>query len=209
MKRRITTLLTIALSALLLGGCGGSSKSLTFSELFEKDVIVYCASIGEGETFAGKDEGVLEVYLLKSDGTFSHYDTFGKGIKLGEYAQLTDEEVIANSTGYCDFSGNYKLGVETDETGNTVIAGNILQERTSGKKISNPPFYTLLRLGAYSGRMNVYESSYIVFQRPGDYGSTYFCLIRDTSDTKEKEIVFDKVGTEGICVDMSPKEAFK
>lgn len=209
MKRKMLALLSLVLStSLLLGGCGGNStnsKSITFSELFEKDVIVYCASIGEGETFAGKDERVFEALLLKSDGTFSLYDT---SAKLGEYAQLTDEEVIANFPD-CDCSGNYKLGVETDETGNTVIAGNILQERTSGKKIPNPPFYTILRLGTYSGRINVYESSYIVFQRQGDYGSTYFCLIRDTSDTNEKEIVFDKVGTEGIYVDMSPQEAFK
>lgn len=29
----------------------------------------------------------------------------------------------------------------------------------------------------------------------------YFMLIRDTEDTKEKEIVFDDIGTEGIYVD--------
>ena len=209
MKRKMLALLSLVLStSLLLGGCGGNStnaKSITFSELFEKDVIVYCASIGEGETFAGKDERVFEAYLLKSDGTFSLYDT---SATLGEYAQLTDEEVVASFPDY-ERSGNYKLGVETDETGNTVIAGKILLESTSCKRIPNPPSYTTLKLGAYSGRINVYESSYIVFQRPGDYGSTYFCLIRDTSDTNGKEIVFDKVGTEGIYVDMSPQEAFK
>ena len=42
------------------------------------------------------------------------------------------------------------------------------------------------------------------FQKKDSYStelSASFMLIRDTEETKEKEIVFDDIGTEGIYVD--------
>ena len=76
----------------------------------------------------------------------------------------------------------------TDETGNNVnYEGFIIGERND----TRDKVY-------YAGHIQVYGSSYMLFQ--GEY-STSNMLIRDTKETKEKEIVFDEIGTEGIYVD--------
>lgn len=205
MKRKIATLLTLALSTtLLLSGCGSSStnsKEIVFSELFKNDVIIYRCSAAEGKRFEGKDEIISSAWHLKADGTFTHYDV---SEELGVFAQQTDEEVIASFT-EIEYSGNYKLGIDTDATGNTAETEGILYENTSWENLD----YGTVRVGTYSGHVTIYDSSYILYQSPSQYGSTEFCLIKDTADTKDKDVIFDTVGTEGIYVDMSAKEAFK
>lgn len=197
--------LRVALSTtLLLGGCGGSStnsKEIVVSELFKNDVIIYRCSAGEGKTFEGKDEDISSAWHLKADGTFTHYDV---SEELGVFAQQTDEEVLASLT-EIEYSGNYKLGIDTDATGNTAETEGILYENTSWENLD----YGTVKLGIYGGHVTIYDSSYILFQNPSQYGSTEFCLIKDTADTKDKDVIFDTVGTEGICVDMIAKEAFK
>ena len=116
---------------------------------------------------------------------------------------LSDEEYYMYQAQEGEISYSYKdvktysLGLVTDETGNSVnYEGFIIGDRneTWGKVY-------------YGGHIQVYGSSYMLFQGEtvkdtthGGY-STSIMLIRDTKETKEKEIVFDDIGTEGIYID--------
>ncbi|MGN0142102.1 MAG: hypothetical protein ACI4AD_07725 [Roseburia sp.] len=216
MKRKITLLLSLTLLVTLLGACGSgttSSKEIAFSKLFENDVIIFK---GEGESFEGKEEGIAEVYICGADGTYSQYNTKSK--KLDKLAQLNDEEVIEYITSSYDVYtlGNYKLGIKTDSTGNSTDTEGILVQATynAGHANSREPGwigYTggTSSIGYFVGHVTVYDSSYMMFEKSGQYGSTVRYLIRDTEETKDKTVVFDAVGTDGIVVDMTAEEAFK
>lgn len=215
MKRKIIALLTLGLSvSLFLGGCGGgstNSKSITFSELFENDVIIYSASTSEGETFLGKDEKV-RVYVCGADETYAVYP---KANKLGVYAQMNDEEVLESisSEHEAETLGTYKLGIETDATGNNTETESILIQATyddSGDYSKQPGWigYQGFEIGSFVGHVTIYDSSYMMFQDSWNYSTIYY-LIRDTKETKDKTICFDKVGTEGIVIDMDAEDAFK
>ena len=112
---------------------------------------------------------------------------------------LSDEEYYMYQAQEGEISYSYKdvktysLGLVTDETGNNVnYEGFIIGERNETR-----------RKVYYGGHIQVYGSSYMLFQGETTHGgySTSIMLIRDTEDTKEKEIVFDDIGTDGIYVD--------
>ena len=90
----------------------------------------------------------------------------------------------------------YSLGLVTDETGNNVSY--------EGFEYDGSPSRFYDRKYSFGGHVQVYGSSYMYFQKKDPYStelSASFMLIRDTEKTKEKEIVFDDIGTEGIYVD--------
>ncbi|MCD7725411.1 MAG: hypothetical protein LUI12_07685 [Clostridiales bacterium] len=98
MKRKLAVLLTLTLSAALLGGCGGgsstgsssawgSSKTKTLSEYLSKeDTICYWVS--------SVDKGVTphNIYFFQ-DGTLTVIPGDEFGLTMGDFAQMTDKEI--------------------------------------------------------------------------------------------------------------------
>lgn len=91
MKKRITTLLTLALSAaLLLGGCGGASgKGTTPKNIADgkERTITYVTENYE------KDSRPKKVIVFE-DGVATLYNT--GDYTMGNFAQMTDDEVVEN-----------------------------------------------------------------------------------------------------------------
>lgn len=141
MKRKIALLMVSLLSMMfVLGGCGSgstSSKEIAFSELLKSDVIIYSGTIGQGDSVEGKDEKIFDAHICGADGTYSWYEI--KGLKLGELAQKSDEEVIESISSTYDVTtvGNYKLGILTDSTGNSTETECLLVRSTYDKRWEN------------------------------------------------------------------------
>lgn len=207
MKRKMTALLTLALlTTLLLGGCGGTeskSDTMTVSEMLETVL---------------KDNGG-EVYIYKADTKYHQNVALGKDMPVGVY--VYDGEGI----NWCQEEGrtesgrdSYKLGdiannkvnfekggekdlvlgldLETDDTGNDVYIEAIQTE--------NDEVYLL---GGFS-RIEVYDTTYMCFATRVTHLNTYdnwkteiYYLIEDTESTKDKTIVWDKIGTDNILID--------
>lgn len=91
MKRRITKLLTLALSAtLLLSGCGGSSGKATTPKSIvdsKERTITYVTENYEKDTEPNK-------VIVFENGVATLYDT--GDYTLGDFAQMTDDEVVEN-----------------------------------------------------------------------------------------------------------------
>lgn len=213
MKRKIATLLTITLATTLFGGCGTTkSNEIAFSKLFENDVIVYQCGYGEGGSFEGKEESIDHTRICLADGSF--YLINGGG-DLGDLAQKDDEEIIKENMKHVNTKGNYKLGIWTDDTGNNTATESILVQATYCKDWENSQkdgwigYVGGTSMGSFVGHIEVYDSSYMMFQEDGNYDSTKIYLIRDTEETKDKTIVFDPVGTDGIVVDTKSEDAFE
>lgn len=241
MKKKIASLLTVVLlTTTLFGGCGSqaesnsgnsdvsgdrssdvssdkngttSSQEFVFSKLFENDVIIYQCGYGEGGHFEGKEESIDRTKICRADGSFFSVE---KGGKLGELAQKDDEEIIQEEIEHTYTRGTYKLGIKTDDTGNSTATESILVQATYSKKWEESQedgwigyIGGIEEMGDFVGHIEVYDSSYMMFQKSGNYDSTIIYLIRDTEETKDKTIVFDAVGTDGIVVDMDAEEAFE
>ena len=229
MKRKIAAILTIALlTTTLFSGCGSQAESnsgssdkngttgsqeFVFSKLFENDVIIYQCGYGERGHFEGKEESMDRIRICRADGTFYSIE---KGGKLGELAQKDDEEIIQKAIEHPYTRGTYKLGIITDDTGNSTATESILVQATYSdiSEESQEDGWIgyvggIGEIGNFVGHIEVYDSSYMMFQKPGDYDSTKIQLIRDTEETKDKTIVFDAVGTDGIVVDKKSEEAFE
>lgn len=182
-----------------------SSDTIKFSELFKNDVYVYRT----GATELTKETFISSITLYRTDGTYENiYDGVVSG-QLGDIAQIDDEDAyfqdllerhekaIANaaaSGGTIIYSGHestgkYKLGIVTDGTGNNT-------ESMEVGKISIEFFY---------GHITIYNASFMVFGNNINNHTTYY-IIRDTDETKDKQVVFDEVGTEGILIDASTSE---
>ena len=215
MKKKIASLLTIALlTTTLFSGCGTTnSNEIAFSKLFENDVIIYQCGYGEGSSFEGKEESIDRTKICRADGSFYSIE---KGGKLGELAQKDDEEIIQEEIEHTYTRGTYKLGIKTDDTGNSTATESILVQATYSKKWEESQedgwigyIGGIEEMGDFVGHIEVYDSSYMMFQKSGNYDSTIIYLIRDTEETKDKTIVFDTVGTDGIVVDKDAEEAFE
>lgn len=90
MKRKIATLLTLALSISLLGGCGGTlGKETTPQNIVDSKerVIAYVTENYE------KDSEPKKVVVFEN-GVATLYDT--GDYTMGDFAQMTDDEVIEN-----------------------------------------------------------------------------------------------------------------
>lgn len=208
MKRRIATLLTLTISiTMLLSGCGSTeskSDTMTVSEMLETVL---------------KDNGG-EVYIYKGD--TQHDNVLGKDMDVDVY--VYDGEEITGCEDERYYAGelqlwecNYDLGdivndkinfekdenkklvlglnLETDETGNDVHIEAIKTESESDKYF----------FGTFS-RIEVYDATFMCFAtrvvpQDGTNPYTLYTVIKDTESTKDKTIVCDEVGTEGILVD--------
>lgn len=85
----------------------------------------------------------------------------------------------------------YHFNLITDETGNYVSREGFVYEYAGYPSAEDDVCFT--------GHIEVYQSSYMLFQNENK-----FLLIRDTEETKNKEVVFDELGTEGIYIDGEP-----
>lgn len=190
-----------------------SSQEFVFSKLFENDVIIYQCGYGEGGHFEGKEESIDHTRICRADGSFYLIDGGGD---LGELAQMDDEEIIQKKSEHANTKGNYKLGIVTDDTGNNTATECVLVQATYSNQWENSKEEGWIGyvggtggIGNFVGHIEVYDSSYMMFQKSGNYDSTIIYLIRDTEETKDKTIVFDAVGTDGIVVDKKAEEAFE
>ena len=222
MKRKLAAVLTAAVCAVtLLGGCGNdtvstssgsvstsgsntvssdqtagntkdnsrSSDTIKFSELFKNDVYVY-----KYGTEITKSTDISYVAKYKSDGRYEG-DYIGSEMgPLGQIAQKSDEEFFTLSlesmkkergsspNAQKERTGSYKIGIATDGTGNN----------TDHMVVGQDSFR------AFRGKYSTSDNSY------------YYCyLIRDTDETKDKQVVFDEMGTEGILIDASADELWQ
>ena len=113
---------------------------------------------------------------------------------LSSEEYFTYKEPEGEISYYANIDKTYSLGLVTDETGNNVSYEGFVYG------VSNNTENEF----SFGGHVQVYGSSYMYFQKMNSDSMkswTYFMLIRDTEETKEKEIVFDDIGTEGIYVD--------
>ena len=229
MKKRIFSILAIICSMMLImTGCGESNETdvsdgginavdntIKFSELFKKDVIAYFGELHDDDDLIGKDKDISEIRFFRSDGSVTtyglgySYSNLGKLSKMKEKqieqslvnaGSLSDQEREGKISFYCKDEAKYSLGIVTDETGNNVSYEGFEYDGSSIDYVNNGDWKY-----SYAGHVQVYGSSYMYFLKKKDSDSgfswIYFMLIRDTEDTKEKEIVFDDIGTEGIYVD--------
>ena len=209
------------------GGINAVDNTMKFSELFEKDVIAYFGYLKEDDDLIGKDQEISRIGFFCSDGSVSEYSlgtktsdskVGGRGAsKLGKLAKMKENQIeqslvyVGNLSAeeYYTYQAQeseisywykdeekYSLGLVTDETGNNVSYEGFEYDGSTSR------FYD--RKYSFGGHVQVYGSSYMYFQKKDSYStelSASFMLIRDTEETKEKEIVFDDIGTDGIYVD--------
>lgn len=183
-----------------------SSDTIKFSELFKNDVYVY----GTGATELTKETHISSITLYRTDGTYENiYDGVVRGQQLGDIAQIDDEDAyfqdllerhekaIANAaasggtiiySGYGPYTGKYRLGIVTDGTGNN----------TESMMLGDNS------IKFFYGHITIYNASFMVFGN--NINNPYYYIIRDTDETKDKQVVFDEVGTEGILIDASAIE---
>lgn len=229
MKKRIFSILAIMCSMMLiLTGCGEANETdvsdgginavdntMKFSELFKKDVIAYFGELHDDDDLIGKDKDISEIRFFRSDGSVTiyglgySYSNLGKLSKMKEKqieqslvnaGSLSDQEREGEISFYYKDEEKYSLGIVTDETGNNVSYEGFEYDGSSSEYTYNGDWKY-----SYAGHVQVYGSSYMYFlkKKNSDSGFSWihFMLIRDTEETKEKEIVFDDIGTEGIYVD--------
>ena len=184
-----------------------SSGAIKFSELFKNDVYVYKYERSVG-TEITKSTDISYVAKYKSDGRYEG-DYIGSEMgPLGQIAQKSDEEFFTLSlesmkkergsspNAQKERTGSYKIGIATDGTGNN----------TDHMVVGQDSFR------AFLGHVTIYNASFMAFR--GKYSTSdnsyYYCyLIRDTDETKDKQVVFDEMGTEGILIDASADELWQ
>lgn len=200
-RNKLVSVVAMALSmALMLGACGSQSTGARASKdmiplsdiiFSDEDVLIYRAGrMGSDYTVSSiSKDWRTTVYRFQPDGNYS--EIFGVG--LGELAQMSDEEILANDEWYED--GAYSWNIATDGSGNNTDYIHWVEETNK------------YAIGAFQGHITIYDSSYMVFSSISYYSSYYvsdsnaFILIRDTKDTMDKTVYLDTPGTEGFKVD--------
>lgn len=229
MKKKLTALLALALTVTLLGGCGGTAQttsgtvkseagdlpaegsdvgdSLSGGEITVSDMInsileekgsVYIYE--QVQNPPGKDFGKdVSVHVYKYDG--SSLADGGRRGNMGEYASGTESP---ESLEYETISSEVSLNLLTDSTGN-----NVRQETFYYKSIRDNYEDEDLEFGFTNFRhITIYDKSYMVFSVSNPERVWFECIaIEDTDYTKDKVIVFDKIGTDGITVDQGSDDS--
>lgn len=212
MKKRFIALLLSGLMVVgVLSGCGSSgtkSDTMTVSEMLETvlednggELYFYTTDTQySNETPLGKDRK-MQVYIYdgetvcrgKQVGSDDDYESY----KLGEIA---NNEMTFEKVGEKDRV--LGLDLETDETGN-----NVYIEALKTESHSEWHDFEVYYLGGFS-RIEVYGTTYMCFSTRVTHLDTYdnwktelYFLIEDTESTKNKTIVWDEIGTDGILVD--------
>ena len=192
---------------------GINDNIICFSELFKDDVIVYTGYYHKGDNPIGKDSEISLMKIFTTDGKEGMVTTYWlgsdryRGRALGKFAKMQDDEILkslVNTDGlrmYQEKEGEvafysksekwYHFNLITDETGNYVSRDGFVYEYVGYPSAEDDVYFT--------GHIEVYQSSYMLFQNEDK-----FLLIRDTEKTKDKEVVFDELGTEGIYIDGEP-----
>lgn len=216
--------LVMCLTLLITTGCdtnreedvndgGINDNIICFSELFKDDVIVYTGYYHKGDNPIGKDSEISLMKIFTTDGKEGMVTTYWlgsdryRGRALGKFAKMQDDEILkslVNTDGlrmYQEKEGEvafysksekwYHFNLITDETGNYVSREGFVYEYEGYPSAEDDVYFT--------GHIEVYQSSYMLFQNEDK-----FLLIRDTEKTKDKEVVFDELGTEGIYIDGEP-----
>lgn len=206
MKRKIATLLTLALStALLLGGCGSAgskSDTMTVSEMLETvlkdnggEVGIYVTKdLTSSSSAFGKDTRVVgyvydgNTVTIKGDDSSNCY-----AYSLGEIAQGHDIRLDENWKDHEPVK--VTLSYVTDETGNAIKF-----EFLDGMCIYPSSYNDGAFFNAFN-RVTVYDKTYMTFAGGFDTGSSlqkWYIVIEDTESTKDKTIVCDEIGTAGM-----------
>lgn len=216
MKRRILAMMMVATMTVVMAGCGntetaeetqhyvtasqeetaesnkapGEKTVKTLTEVFnENDYSIWFVT-------TGVDKNTLpEVMILYSDGTYiscSSDGESGTGKRLGDYAQMSDEEILSlvEETTSSD-KGAYTVSIWTDASGNKVEKEKV--------DFSNDGMW---ELEGYVGAQPIYDSYYGGYlEENGDV-----CITRTSSNIRFE---FDAIGSDGVSVDeaISPSGA--
>lgn len=216
-KKKIVLLLTVATMIVgLLVGCGNSenktskSDTMTISEMLnavikdnDGEVLIYHGEYTRSDSSnsglnkpVGKDMHIHGIWggIRSYDGEKIKYKDENKkeetSTKLGDVAkglELSDRDEGKAAT----------LNVTTDETGNAVRLEALAVE---GERCD----YELI-FGSFS-RITIYDKTFMVFSTRVDWGNgeppfVSYLIIEDTDSTKDKTIVYDSIGTDGVLVD--------
>lgn len=203
-------LLTIALIAAMvtssLTGCGGSS-TMTVSEMLEavlednggKMILYESHSYESHNDTIDKDHKPLICYYDGVQIESNSHVTDKGNVSLGELAQGADP--ISDYEPSAKMLGTAEIRLITDSTGNAVESEIIycLDSEFKGKE------HAAIKFGEFE-RVQIYDQTFMVFKYSKylKYDDTYkisYTIIPDTKSTKNKTIVFDKIGTEGLVVD--------
>ncbi len=209
-KRFITLGLVVTMVVGVLGGCGSSGssgKTMTVSEMLETviednggEVYLYEVESGgdnKDKTF-GKDMKVSDVYAYDGNNIERMSLGYGNIIKL--------KDVANHDVSYEERQNKREilgLDLETDETGNDVYIEAIKIDDNDGWGKE----YDVMYFGGFS-RIEIYDTTFMCFATnftdysyANPYTTTQYVLIEDTESTKDKTIVWDELGTDGILTD--------
>lgn len=201
MKRKLITLLTLALTITLLSGCGSEAGSgvskgdtMTVSEMF--DALVEDNG-GEAMIFATKAN------KLNTESNVSVY-TYAGGTTINVYREnVLLGEIMSGAVETTDLYGEVEiellLNLVTDEDNNALTdeAGNVLYEEILS---TNTKFD-----GTNISRIDIDGTAFIVIatSRPSDnQNPNDYLLFPETESMVGKTIVMDSVGTEGVYVNL-------
>lgn len=207
MKKKFLTLaLVTTMLVSTLTGCGGSGKSdtMTVSQMFE----------------AVLEDNGGEFYIYGVETKYYPDTALGKDMPMKVFAYDGESIIRCQEVGRTENgAGNYKLGeivkenvnfektedetlvlglnLETDETGNNVYIETIKTEKDNDRYC----------LGGFS-RIEIYDTTFMCFATNytdhnyvTPHTTQIYYLIEDTESTKNKTIVWDEIGTEGILID--------
>lgn len=220
MKKRIVAMAMAVMMAATAMGCGKSDEKLSVSTgtsgehvtsddhkvtseietktlsqvLNENEYTIWFDIHSVDKSLGGAESDVVIFY---NDGTYISTDMMGK--KLGEYSQMSDEEIKSyveekwkNSQSSESDKGKYYLSVWTDATGNNVQKELICFVDSDGKQGS---YYTLNGVVA---DQPLYDSYYGGYKK--ESGNDMLVMRADFNTRFE----FDAVGTDGIAIDSFP-----
>lgn len=205
MKKKLLMLALIAATVTSsLTGCGGSS-TMTVSEMLEAvlednggKMILYESS---NDTIDKAHTPLMCYYDGVQIESNAHVGSLSleESVSLGELAQGADP--ISDYEPVAKMLGTAEIRLITDSTGNAVESEIIycLDSEYQGAE------HAAIKFGEFE-RVQIYDQTFMVFKyskylKNYDTYETSYTIIPDTKSTKDKTIVLDKIGTEGLVVD--------
>lgn len=206
-KKLLTGVLVATMLVSTLTGCGGSgsgtskSDTMTVSEMLnavlednDGEILIYREESATGNVSVGKDLQTAPFFYDGNNvGRAYYYRNTSAGTKdvikpsLGRIAQDDFSSYLFEKA----TPASAILCLATDATGNSVEY-ETLSLGTEGEKIYFDEFE----------RIEIYDTTFMYFRYVrSDNPYYYYTFIEDTASTKDKTIVLDEIGTEGIKVD--------
>lgn len=206
MKKKLLALVLVATMIVsVLTGCGGGkSKTMTVSEMLDAvleanggEMLIY--TYDDYELGVGKDSRVNTFYYNGDIGDYASFKQGSNGVKpkLGEIAQ--DNLSAYSFEVGLDEPESLGLHLITDSTGNAVDHEALYYTVSGSNK-------DLIKFGGIFERLEIYDKTFMLF-RYDYYNRSHqkikymYVIIPDVEATKNKTIIFDEIGTEGILVD--------